>query len=221
MLEILLSGGPVMVPILICSLLMVAIGFERLWSLTPSRIAPAALSGTLLKELRRGPLTREQLASLRENSPLGRILAGGVATMSQGRHLMKETMQEIASGEMHRLERFMSILGTIAVVSPLLGLLGTVVGMIEVFNTIMSQGAGDARVLAGGISQSLITTAAGLTVAIPAVILHRQFLRRLDGIAVSMEQAATALLEFCDDRDFDQTQHTAAARVAVSGEAFA
>ena len=136
-----------------------------------------------------------RLKSLRSGSPLGEVLAAGVANAHHGREVMKECIQEAATKVSHVLERYLSTLGTIAAVSPLLGLLGTVIGMIDVFNAVMLQGTGNTAVLAGGISKALITTAAGLTVAIPALFFHRFLVRRVDELVVAMEQEATKLVE--------------------------
>jgi biopolymer transport protein ExbB len=126
---------------------------------------------------------------------MGQILAAGVVNAKRGRDVMKEAMEEAASQVSHDLERYLTSLGIIASISPLLGLLGTVVGMIKVFTALMLEGAGNANVLAGGISQALITTAAGLSIAIPALIFHRFFLRRIDELVITMEQEAGKLVE--------------------------
>ncbi|MGD8833274.1 MAG: MotA/TolQ/ExbB proton channel family protein, partial [Pseudomonadales bacterium] len=147
-------------------------------------------------------LDAQKLRELRANSPLGQVLAAGVANAKRGREVMKEAMEEAASQVSHDMERYLTSLGIIASISPLLGLLGTVVGMIKVFTALMLEGAGNANVLAGGISQALITTAAGLSVAIPALIFHRFFLRRIDELIVTMEQEAGKLVEILQgDRD--------------------
>jgi biopolymer transport protein ExbB len=121
-------------------------------------------------------------------------LAAGLANAKHGREIMKESIEDTASHIIHDLERYLNALGTIAAVAPLLGLLGTVLGMIRVFTEIMVQGTGNAGVLAGGISEALITTASGLCVAIPALVMHRYFLRRIDEIVVTMEQDAIKLI---------------------------
>ncbi|WP_372835231.1 MotA/TolQ/ExbB proton channel family protein [Pontibacterium sp.] len=195
MLELVKSGGWLMMPIVACSVIAMAICLERLWTLRASSVAPAGLLGDLLAAFRKGKLETEQLAQIRNNSPLGRIMVAGIKNANHGRDVMKESIEEAASEVIHELERFLSPLGTIAAITPLLGLLGTVIGMIKVFNEIMIQGTGNASVLAGGISEALITTASGLAVAIPALIFHRFFLRRIDSLVVSMEQQAVKLVE--------------------------
>lgn len=195
MLEIVQSGGWLMVPILLCSIVAAAICVERLWTLQRSRIVPKNLLAQIWSAVKTEELDNQKLRELRANSPLGQVLAAGVGNARRGRDVMKEAMEEAASQVSHDMERYLTSLGIIASISPLLGLLGTVVGMIKVFTALMLEGAGNANVLAGGISQALITTAAGLSVAIPALIFHRFFLRRIDELVVTMEQEAGKLVE--------------------------
>jgi len=195
LLEIVQSGGWLMVPILLCSIVAAAICVERLWTLQRSRIVPKNLVAQIWSAVKTEELDAQKLRELRTSSPLGQVLAAGVANAKRGRDVMKEAMEEAASQVSHDMERYLTSLGIIASISPLLGLLGTVVGMIKVFTALMLEGAGNANVLAGGISQALITTAAGLSVAIPALIFHRFFLRRIDELVVTMEQEAGKLVE--------------------------
>lgn len=195
MLEIVQSGGWLMVPILLCSIVAAAIAVERLWTLQRARITPKNLLAQVWGALKNNELDAQRLRDLRASSPLGQVLAAGVANAKRGRDVMKEAMEEVAGQVSHDLERYLTSLGVIASISPLLGLLGTVVGMIKVFTALMLEGAGNANVLAGGISQALITTAAGLSVAIPAIMFHRFFLRRVDELMVTMEQEAVKLVE--------------------------
>jgi biopolymer transport protein ExbB len=195
LLEIFQSGGWLMVPILLCSIVAAAICVERMWSLQRSRIVPKNLLAQIWSALKTSDLDSQKLRELRANSPLGQILAAGIANSRRSREIMKEAMEEAASQVSHDLQRYLTTLGIIASISPLLGLLGTVVGMIQVFTALMLEGAGNANVLAGGISQALITTAAGLSVAIPALMFHRFFLRRVDELMISMEQEAVKLAE--------------------------
>jgi biopolymer transport protein ExbB len=174
---------------------MLAICIERFYTLNPKKIAPEHLLATVWKQLKRNELDAAKLRTLRQSSPLGRILAAGLANAAQGRDVMKESIQEAAAHVVHDLERYLNTLGTIAAVTPLLGLLGTVFGMIEVFAEIMVQGSGNASALAGGISQALITTAAGLTVAIPALVMHRYFVGKIDAIVVELEQETIKLVD--------------------------
>jgi biopolymer transport protein ExbB len=194
-LELVTAGGWLMVLILLCSIVALAICIERLYTLNPRKISPPHLLATVWKQLKAGELDSSRLRNLRQSSPLGRILAAGLANASHGRDVMKESIQDAASHVVHELERYLNTLGTIAAVAPLLGLLGTVVGMIKVFAQIMAQGTGNASALAGGISEALITTAAGLAVAIPALTMHRYFTGRIDAIVVGLEQETIKLMD--------------------------
>jgi biopolymer transport protein ExbB len=200
-LEMIQSGGWLILPILLCSVLAMAIIVERFWTLRPNKIAPKTLLAEVWSWVRNNELNAGRMKQLRESTPLGKILAAGLSNSKYGRDIMKESIQEVASHVIHDMERYLNTLGTIAVITPLLGLLGTVIGMIKVFTAIMVQGTANANVLAGGISEALITTAAGLTVAIPAVIFHRLYQRRIDELVVEMEQEAVKLVDvFHGDR---------------------
>jgi biopolymer transport protein ExbB len=184
-----------MILILLCSVVAVAICFERIYTLNPKKIAPPHLLANVWKQLKAGELDATRLRELKSSSPLGRILAAGLGNAFHGRDVMRESIQEAASHVIHDLERYLNTLGTIAAIAPLLGLLGTVVGMIKVFAEIMTQGTGNASALAGGISEALITTAAGLSVAIPALVMHRYFIGRIDGIVVELEQETIKVVD--------------------------
>src|SRR5690554_5358745 len=162
-----------MLPILACSIAAMAICLERLMVLRPVKVTPPGLLARVWEMTSQGSLDADQLRAIRQESPLGRIIVAGLNNSSHGREIMKESIQEEASHVVHDLERFLNPLGTIAAITPLLGLLGTVIGMIKVFAEIQLAGVGNADNLAGGISEALITTAAGLSVAIPALICHR------------------------------------------------
>jgi len=194
-LELIQSGGWLMIPILGCSVLALAICLERLWTLRTNRVAPAGLLAETWMLVKKGQLNAERMQQLKSSSALGKILVAGLNNASHGREVMKESVEEAASHVVHDLERFLNPLGTIAAITPLLGLLGTVIGMIKVFTEIMIQGTGNANILAGGISEALITTASGLAVAIPALIFHRYFQRRIDTLVVTMEQESIKLIE--------------------------
>jgi biopolymer transport protein ExbB len=189
------SGGWLMLPILLCSVVALAIVVERFWTLRPGTLAPPQTLPQVREWLAKGQLNGQRLKQLREQSPLGRILAAGLANARHGRDIMKESIQDEAASVIHGLEKYLSTLGTIATLSPLLGLLGTVFGMISVFAAIVVHGTGDSSQLAGGISQALLTTAAGLTVAIPTVFFHRFFVRRVEELTVAMEQSAIRLVD--------------------------
>jgi biopolymer transport protein ExbB len=194
-LELVQAGGWMMVPIILCSVIAAAIAVERLWTLQPSRVAPRPLLAQVWGYVKKNELDRERLREIRNGSALGQIFAAGLGNARHGREIMKEAMEEEANVVMHELERYLTALGTIASVSPLLGLLGTVVGMIQAFTVLMAQGAGNANNLAGGISTALITTAGGLSVAIPSLGFYRYFLRRVDDLIITMEQEASKLVE--------------------------
>ncbi|NRB41704.1 MAG: MotA/TolQ/ExbB proton channel family protein [Pseudomonadales bacterium] len=194
MYEFVVAGGWLMLPILICSVAAAAICVERFWSLSPSKIAPANLIAQVWIWLKNDDFDAKRMKDLKMSSPLGYILAAGLTNSSQ-RDTMKESIEEAASHVIHDLERYLNALGTIAAVTPLLGLLGTTIGMIKVFAEIMIKGTGDAQVLAGGISEALITTATGLSVAIPALIMHRYYTRRIDGIVIQLEQQSLKLVD--------------------------
>ena len=195
MFELVKAGGWLMLPIILCSIAAVAICIERFFALNPEKIAPPHLLAEVWDWIKNNQVSASKLRDLKQSSPLGRILAAGLSNSRHGRDVMKESIQEAASHVVHDLERYLNTLGTIAAVAPLLGLLGTVIGMIKVFTAIMLQGTGNAGVLAGGISEALITTAAGLSVAIPALIMHRFYSRRIDTVVVTLEQETIKLVD--------------------------
>jgi len=202
--ELLKAGGILMVPIVACSVLALAIVLERFWTLRASRVTPPQTINELWRWIKKKDLNGRKLKALQASSPLGRILASGLLNAKHGREIMKESIEHEASQVIHELERFLNPLGTVATIAPLLGLLGTVIGMIKVFAEIQLAGVGNAGNLAGGISEALVTTAAGLSVAIPALICHRYFIRRVDELVVNMEQEAIKLVEVVHgDREID------------------
>ena len=184
-----------MLPILLCSAVAIAIVLERFWTLNPSRITPRNLLGDTWARIKNNEFDNESLKKLQGSSALGQILAAGIANSRAGRAIMTESIEQAASHVIHDLERYLNTLGTIALITPLLGLLGTVFGMIKVFTDIMIQGTGNANELAGGISQALITTAAGLCVAIPALIFYRLFMRRVESLVVDLERESIKLVD--------------------------
>ena len=195
MLEIVQAGGWLMVPILMCSVVSAAIAVERLWTLQRRRVLPKNLLANSWAALKQDNLSRQNVRLLRKQSPLGYVLAAGISNVKRGRELMKEAMEEATHKVSQDLERYLTALGIIASIAPLLGLLGTVIGMIDVFDNLMRQGAGNANLLAGGISTALVTTASGLSVAIPALMFHRFFLRRVDELVVEIEYESSQLLD--------------------------
>lgn len=184
-----------MLPIISCSVIALAITIERLLALNPNKIAPKNLLAEVWTWIKNSQIDSEKLKGLKQTSPLGQILAAGISNSRNGREVMKESIEEAAAQVVHEMQHYLSTLGTIAAITPLLGLLGTVIGMIKVFSEIMVQGTGNASVLAGGISEALITTASGLAVAIPALIMHRFFERRIQSIVVTLEREAIKLVD--------------------------
>lgn len=206
MFEIVKSGGWLMAPIILCSIVSLAIIGERFWSLQRKRITPKHLVAQIWHLHSKKQLTTEQITIVRNSSPLGRVLAAGLANVNNAREIMKESIEETGRHVVHELERYMNTLGTIAAITPLLGLLGTVIGMIKVFSVITAQGVGNPTVLAGGISEALITTAAGLSVAIPSLMAHRYFRGVIASLVVFMEQEAIKMVEVIHgDRESDNT----------------
>ena len=199
MLEIIIAGGWLMAPILLCSTLSVAIIIERFWTLRKSKVTPDGLGATVEDWAEKHELDQGHINELRMGSPLGRIYASALINRKRSREVIKEAVEDTGRHVVHELERFLNTLGTIAGISPLLGLLCTVVGMIKVFSAIMISGVGDANVLAGGISQALITTAAGLTVAIPSYFFYRFFRGMVAEYVISMEEKAIRLID-CIER---------------------
>lgn len=195
MFELIKAGGWVMVPIIASSIIAMAIILERFWSLAERRVVPNDLVRQIWNLHRQGQLTPERIQAIRNGSPLGRILAAGLVNRAHPREVMKEAIGEVGRQVVLEMERYLNTLGTIASISPLLGLLGTVFGMIKSFSVITTMGVGNPSVLAGGIAEALITTAAGLSVAIPALIFHRFFTARVDRLAIGMEKEALNMVE--------------------------
>ncbi len=195
MIDLLKAGGYIMYPIVLCSLAAFVICIERSWTLRRARITPKHLVAQVWSWIKNNQLDKNRLKKLKDSSPLGEILAAGLVNHSHGRETMKESIQDAGRQAMINLEKYLNTLGTIAQIAPLLGLLGTVIGMIRVFTVITVQGTGDSGALAHGISEALITTATGLIIAIPALIFHRHFERKVDELVVEMEQEALKMVE--------------------------
>lgn len=195
MFELIVSGGWVMLPIILSSILAFTIVVERLWVLRENKIAPKNLVQQILKLHKQNRITPDAIDKLYNNSLLGRILAAGLRNMKYDRDIMKESIEETGRQVVMELERYLNTLGTVAAITPLLGLLGTVIGMIKVFAVITSLGVGDPKILADGISEALLTTAAGLSVAIPSLMFYRYFTRRVDELLLKMEAQAIYLVE--------------------------
>jgi biopolymer transport protein ExbB len=218
MLEIVQAGGWLMLPIIACSIAAAAIILERLWTLQHHRVLPRELADQVSHWAGRRTIAPEHLQRLHESSPLGQLLAAGLANRHEDRDAIKQGIEDSGRHVVHELERYLNPLGTIAAITPLLGLLGTVIGMIKVFAAITANGVGNPGVLAGGISEALITTAAGLSVAIPSLIGYRYLRGRIDGLVVQMEKEAMKFLEgisasrFADVSPVEDKDETANAR---------
>ncbi len=197
--EIVRAGGPLMWPIIACSIVAAAVIFERLWTLQSRRVMPRDLLQRIGQLVQQNQVNDKVLEALEKNSPLGRVLAAGLSSHHRGRAVMMERLEDTGRHVVHELERFLNTLGTIAGVSPLLGLLGTVTGIIQAFKAINAGGMGDPRMLSGGISEALITTAAGLMVAIPALVAFRYLRGKVDRIVVEMEKEALRLVDHLED----------------------
>ena len=199
MLELVRAGGWPMIPLLLLSAIAVAIIVERFWSLRRDRVLPAGLGDEVRLWVGRGKaLDPAHVESLRSTSPLGALLAAALDVRQRSREEIRERVEDVGRHLVHRMERFLNTLGTIAAAGPLLGLFGTVVGMIEMFLGILDHGIGDANQLAGGIGKALVCTAAGMLVAIPALAFHRYFRGRIAGYIVDMEHEAIRLMDVLD-----------------------
>jgi len=204
MLELFKAGGWLMIPLFICSVISIAIIAERFWSLQQKRIAPPELVTQIWQWLKYKQVDASRIKALQANSPLGQILASGLINRNSSREITKESIEDIGRHVTVALERNLNTLGTVAAISPLIGLLGTVIGMIKVFAVITAQGVGNPETLAGGISEALITTATGLVVAIPSLIFYRYFRGKISKLVVGMEEQAMQLIEILHgDRQFD------------------
>lgn len=194
--NLLQSGGWPMLPIILCSVIAVAIIIERFWTLQGKRVNPPGLLGVIRGLYEKNQLDKKRINMVRQHSLLGRVLAAGLANRNSSREVMKESIEDTGRHVALELGRYLDTLGTIANISPLLGLLGTVVGMIKLFAVITQHGTGDPSILSDGISTALVSTAAGLTVAIPSVMFHRYFRGRVNALVVEMETEAIELVEF-------------------------
>ena len=200
MLELIRAGGWPMIPIVLLMVVALGIVVERFWSLRRSRVMPPGLGQEVRAWVARGkPLEAAHVDSLRATSPLGALLAAELDVRHRNRDTLRERVEDTGRHLVHRMERYLNTLGTIAAAGPLLGLFGTVVGMIEMFLGILDHGIGDADQLAGGIGKALICTAAGMVVAIPALAFHRYFRGRIAGYIVDMEHEAMQLMDVLDE----------------------
>ena len=206
MFDLIKAGGGLMIPILACSLAAATLIVERLLALRRARVLPGQLVAILRRWVKLGAVYPSDIAVLPLDSPLGRIVAAGLANRRRRREILRERIEDVGRHVVHELERFLSTLGTIAAISPLLGLLGTVTGMIKVFEVVATQGNSNFSLLSAGIAEALVTTAAGLTVAIPSLLFYRYFQRRIDELVVDMEQETLELMDLLDTETIMRTR---------------
>jgi biopolymer transport protein ExbB len=195
MFELFRAGGPLMWIILLFSVIALTIIFERMLALRKARVVPTNFGAQVIDMLNSSKVTPERIEVIRKHSPLGSILAAGLSNVSHGKEDIKEALEEAGKLVVYNMGRYLNTLGTIASITPLIGLLGTVIGMIKVFTAITAVGVGDPTVLSGGISEALITTAAGLSVGIPCLMFYRYFRSRINGLTVLLEENALALVD--------------------------
>ncbi len=195
MFDLIVMGGWWMAPIVLASVIAMGIILERSWNLRRSRVLPPGVVEELEKLVQNRELTMERLRAIAQRSPLGRVLSAGLVPFVISREEMKARIEDAGRHVAHELECCLPTLGTIAMISPLLGLLGTVVGMILTFEVLTTQGIAKPNELAGGISTALITTAAGLIVALPSLIAYRALRAQVDRLVIDMEREAMRLLD--------------------------
>ena len=198
MLELVKAGGWPMIPLLMLSALALAIIVERAWTLRRAAVVPPNLGREVRAWAAGRKLDPSHIESLRATSPLGALLAAALDVRHRPRDQIRERIEDVGRHLVHRMERYLNSLGTIAAAGPLLGLFGTVVGMIQMFLGILDHGIGDVNQLAGGIGKALVCTATGMIVAIPALMFHRYFRGRIAGYIVEMEHEATQLMDTLD-----------------------
>lgn len=200
MFELVKSGGWVMWPIILCSIAALAIIGERVWYLQRRNVAPPGLLTQVQQWIARQELDSSRIAQLRAGSLLGQVLAAGLINRRHAPEIIMQAIEDAGRHAAPQMERYLNTLGTIAAISPFLGLLGTVLGMIQMFAGIGTQGLGDPSLVASGISQALVATAAGLIVAIPALMAYRYFRGRVDELVVEMEKDAMRLVDILQGR---------------------
>ena len=200
MYDLVVKGGVLMIPIALCSIIALAIFLERLWSLRRSRVIPRDFLIEIEDLIRREKIPEAITRCRKDNSSMANIILAGIRNFGKRREIVKESIEEIGRREAATLERYINVVGTIAAIAPLLGLLGTVFGMIKAFNVISIQGVGNPSSLAGGISEALITTAAGLVVAIPTFVLYRYLANKADALIVEMEEHSIRMVDLLKQR---------------------
>ncbi len=202
MLAIIQAAGWPIYPLILASIISVALIIERFITLRDAKIVPPSLLDQVLKVFESQGVTEDVLNKLAQDSPLGQVLAAGLRNYKGSRYVMKDAIEEAGRAVAHGLERFLTTLGTIATASPLLGLFGTVIGMIEIFGS-QSPGGTNPQQLAHGISVALYNTAFGIAISIPSLIFYRHFKNKVEGFVVQMEQAAAKLVDIAHGERFD------------------
>jgi len=193
--DIIQSAGWPIWPIILCSVIAIAIIGERFYSLRQDMVAPRDLLPRVIQEYRKSGVNADMLSRIAQSSLLGKILAAGLKNVNSSREIMKESIEEAGRAASHELDRFLTTLGTIATMSPLLGLLGTIIGMIEIFGASTPSGVTDPAQLAHGISIALYNAAFGIIVAVPSLVFYRHFRARADSLVVEMELQAVKMVE--------------------------
>ena len=201
MYELFLNGGFLMYPIAFCSVLALGIFLERLWNLREKKIIPKDYLIEVEDLINRRKIHEAMILCRRDSSSTATIIFEGIRNFNRGREAVKDAVEGIGRQEAAKLERYVGVVGTVAAISPLLGLLGTVTGMIKAFNVISTHGVGNPSSLAGGISEALITTAAGLIVAIPAYVMYRYLMSKVDRIILSMEKYSLHLVDLLEEKN--------------------
>ena len=200
MIELFLKGGVLMWPILLCSILSLAIIIERLIRVQPKKVIPEDFLTEVQNLVQRRKISEATILCKTNSSSMAQVLLSAIQSFGQSREVIREKIEESGKKEAILLERGCTLLGTVASVAPLLGLLGTVFGMIQVFHVLSVEGIGNANSLAAGIAQALLTTAAGLVVAIPSLVAYKYFVNRAQNLVIAMEEYSVKLLDHLGER---------------------
>jgi biopolymer transport protein ExbB len=195
MIDTIIKGGIIMIPIILCSIIALAIIIERAYNLTPAKVHPPDFVSKIKGLLNSGKIKEAITICSGTVSPVATIIEAGVLKRKKEREQIKEAIEHAGRQETHQLNKYLTVLATIASIAPLIGLLGTVTGMVKAFGVIAVQGVGDPNALAGGISEALITTVAGLVVAIPTLVAHNYFSKRITRFVMEMENTSLELLD--------------------------
>ena len=193
---IILSGGIIIWPIILLSIISLAIVLEKLWNLARDIIIPRNLTENLISLVSEDSLSEKKIKKMSKDSVLGSIFAKLINEKNNDKANLRLKAEEVGRFEVNRLEQYLSLLGTIATVSPILGLLGTVMGMINIFSNLLESNLGSVSPLAGGIAEALVTTAAGLFVAIPTLIFYRHFSRTIENYSLELEEESNKLIDY-------------------------